>query len=163
LLCFRSESLTSRYYALHLLKKVRTTVLQKKWLNFHSVTKQSELSLTEVDFNARNTNAQSESKPTVWMEGALLVTQWVNMEEKEMPSFRNLEDVFNQITQRVKSLVMDNKRICISRNRVILSTISHVLFNENEMNAYKNSDDVHSFCIDKVSNYPFIDFPFYGQ
>jgi hypothetical protein len=149
---------------------VRTTVLQKKWLNFHSVTKQFELSLTEVDFNARNTNAQSESKPTVWMEGALLVTQWVNMEEKEMPSIRSLEDVFNQITQHVKSLVMDSKRICISRNRVILSTISHVLFNENEMNFVpipefniETDEDVYSFCIDKVSNYSFISFLFFGQ
>jgi hypothetical protein len=114
-----------------------------------------------VDLNARNINAQSESKPTRWMEEALLFTQWLNMEEKEMPSFRSLENIFNQITQRVKSLVMEKNHI--SKNREILSTISHVLFNENEMNAYKNSDDVHSFCIDKVSNYPFIDFPFYGQ
>nr|CAH0109868.1 unnamed protein product [Daphnia galeata] len=157
-LAFESGSLTTHYYAVHLLKKVRTPVLQKKWLNFRSVTNQSELSVTEVDLNARNNNAQSESKPTIWMKGALLVTQWVNMEEKEMPSYRNLENVFNQITQRVKSLVIDNKHI--SKNREILSTISHVLFNENEMfvpildesflQESSHDDDVRPFCVDKV-------------
>ncbi len=147
---------------------MRTPVLLKKWLNFLSVTNQSELSVTELDLKARNINAQSGSKPTIWMEGALLLTQWFNMEEKDMPSFRNLEGVFNQITQRVKILVMDNEHI--SKNREILSTISHVLFNENEMQfvatpkCFIASDrDVHSFCIYKVSNYSFINFPFYRQ
>jgi hypothetical protein len=147
---------------------VRTPVLQKKWLNFRSVSNQSESSVTEVDLNARNINAQSESKPTRWMEEALLFTQWLNMEEKEMPSFRSLENIFNQITQRVKSLVMEKNHI--SKNREILSTISHVLFNENEMNFVpipefniETDEDVYSFCIDKVSNYSFISFLFFGQ
>ncbi len=147
---------------------MRTPVLQKKWLNFRSVSNQSESSVTEVDLNARNINAQSESKPTRWMEEALLFTQWLNMEEKEMPSFRSLENIFNQITQRVKSLVMEKNHI--SKNREILSTISHVLFNENEMNFVpipefniETDEDVYSFCIDKVSNYSFISFLFFGQ
>ena len=142
----RSENLTTQHYSRHLLKKVRTPMLEKKWM----------------DFNERrglDINEQPESKQTIWVEGALLIAQWINMEERELPRFEVLDGVFNEITQRVKTLVLDAKLPSSSK---ILSIISHVLFHEMRLSVVGITDYtpftksywvdgmIQTYCIDKV-------------
>ena len=143
----RSENLTTQHYSRHLLKKVRTPMLEKKWMDFN---KRRELDINE----------QPESKQTIWIEGALLMAQWINMEERELPRFDILDGIFNEITQRVETLALDTK--LPSRNE-ILSVISHVLFHEMHLSdvgintdysthtkTYEVDRIIQTYCIDKV-------------
>lgn len=114
---FRADDLTFTHYARHLYTKVRMCLLEKKWLNFMR---------------------QPESKKSL-LEGALLVSEWINMDFREIHSSSDSELMIDWIVDRVKFLLGETRNYSFQgedvqpTEREILTTISRVLFHDEEM------------------------------
>ncbi|XP_046458582.1 F-box only protein 21-like [Daphnia pulex] len=112
-----ADDLTFTYYARHLYTKVRMCLLEKKWLNFMR---------------------QPESKKSL-LEGALLVSEWINMDFREIHSSSDSDLMIDWIVDRVKFLLGETRNYSFQgadvqpTEREILTTISRVLFHEEEM------------------------------
>jgi hypothetical protein len=83
LLLNRNEDLTIKYYAKKVLVHFRTCRLEKKWHSF----------LTSPTYK--------ESL----LEGALLVSQWGQVEHEQKKSLSEIEDIIDNISKRVRQLV----------------------------------------------------------
>lgn len=136
---FRDQHLTARYYAKKVLHYLRTTKLDKKW----------------EEFLNRPTNEQT------LIEGAVLVSQWGQMELAKLPDFptviKAIEKIVDQVKEKLK--IMDPSSSFISNNpaeprnaRKILACINQVLYAE--LGFQGNIENYHSFensYIDQVT------------
>jgi F-box protein 21 len=143
LLLNRNEDLTIKYYAKKVLVHFRTCRLEKKWHSF----------LTSPTYK--------ESL----LEGALLVSQWGQVEHEQKKSLSEIEDIIDNISKRVRQLV-DAKNSTgeaysvLKTVRITLDCIKTVLydemgFTEMDKDEISNFDNVYSDKVSNISCFPF--------
>lgn len=132
-----NENLTSRFYANQALGYVRRCRIQTMWQNF---------------------KAKPESEKSL-LEGAMLISQWGQIDQEHLTSLSEVETILESIAQRVRQLA-DMKRDAIDAKtatddprtvRKILNCLNQVLYDE--MGFQGNKEDYYAHdnsYIDKV-------------
>lgn len=130
--------MTSRFYANQALGYVRRCRIQTMWQNF---------------------KAKPESEKSL-LEGAMLISQWGQIDQEHLTSLSEVETILESIAQRVRQLA-DMKRDAIDAKtatddprtvRKILNCLNQVLYDE--MGFQGNKEDYYAHdnsYIDKVS------------
>ncbi|KAI9566051.1 hypothetical protein GHT06_009851 [Daphnia sinensis] len=127
-------NMTSRFYACKVLKSLRYQSIEKKLQELMGLP---------------------ESKTSL-LEGAVLICQWTQVEEANLISLSNVMQKLNEISSRVKELLLDKYNIADPLNvttgtaKKILHCINQVLYDEMGFRVMQSNYTLENVFIDKV-------------
>lgn len=128
LLFIRNENLTARFYARKMLRYFRSHVIEKK---------------------LKNLMALPEPQKSI-LDGAVLISQWIQTEQEHMISLTEVEQKLEDITKCVKQL-LDKKSDTFTAEEV-LKCINKILYHEMKFKVIHSDYSFEYIFIDKVFN-----------
>ena len=128
LLSYRYQGLTTKFYGSKVLYHLRTEKQEAAWKEF---------------FQRPSADHQS------LLEGTVLISQWAQINEEQLPTLAETEKSIEKITQRVTELMGKNSNQ--KSPKEILLLINQDLFEEMGFQIRDNSNEpMDNFLIDKV-------------
>ena len=124
--------LTAKFYAKKVLRYLRRRRIESKWQELMRLPEQQKSLL----------------------EGAVLISQWGQIEQQHLTSLSDVCDILDKMSQRVMDLLGEDQTIFDAEDprtvRKVRTCINQVLYVE--MGFYGGSDDFHeNWYIDKVN------------
>ena len=99
------------------------------------------------------------------MKGAVLISQWGQMDQERPATFEEVEQLVENISHRVMKLLEENKIVWISEvnggprtTKKVLEYINHVLYDE--MGFQGNQNDYYALENSYIDKVPSVWFPF---
>ena len=127
LLSYRYQDLTTKFYGSQVLNHLRTEKQEAAWKEFF----------------------QRPSADQSLLEGTVLISQWAQINEEQLPTLAETEKSIEKITQRVTELMGKNSNQ--KSPKEILLLINQDLFEEMGFQIRDNSNEpMDNFLIDKV-------------